>query len=235
MVESSALVRLHRIHRQLHDLRERLARGPKLIAASQQNIKNQEQALAAAKEALLNARKKADERQLQLNTREARIEDLKARLNAANSNKEFQTIKEQIAADEQANSVLADEVLELLEKIDQEQASVGKTNEQLAQVRAEAAKIEERVSAEREKLESEVARVTEELHAAEGELPSDFRGEYERMARARGEDAMAEVEGTVCTGCYTKITAQMVNELLMSKPVFCKSCGRLLYLPESGS
>ena len=233
MVESSTLVQLHRIHKQLHDLRERLARGPKLIAAAKGNVKNQEDSLAAAKDALQNARKRADERQLQLNSRESRIEELKGRLNAANSNKEFQMIKEQIGADEQANSVLADEILELLEKIDEHQAAVGKAQQSLSQTRDELVKIEDRVNAERSTLEAEVERVTAELHEAESKLLGDFRGEYERMARARGEDAMAEVEGTVCTGCYTKITAQMVNELLMSRPVFCQSCGRLLYLGES--
>ena len=47
-----------------------------------------------------------------------------------------------------------------------------------------------------------------------------------------GEDALAAVEDSTCIGCYTTITTQMMNELLTNKPVFCKSCGRMLYLPE---
>jgi uncharacterized protein len=232
MVESSVLVQLHRIHKQLHDLNDRLARGPKLIAASQARIKTLEGELVAAKNALQNARKKADERQLQLNSRESRIVDLQGKLNAASTNKEFQTIKEQIAADEQANSVLADEVFELLEKIDDQQVAVGQAQQSIAKAQEDLAKIEQRVDAEKDLLESELDRVTAELHETESRLTGEFRGEYFRMAQARGDDAMAEVDGTVCTGCYTKITTQMVNELLMSKPLFCQSCGRLLYLSE---
>jgi predicted nucleic acid-binding Zn-ribbon protein len=233
MVESSVLVRLHRIHKQLHDLNDRLARGPKLIAVSELRIEQLDDDLATAKTALQNARKKADERQLQLNSRESRIADLQGKLNTAATNKEFQTIKEQIAADEQANSVLSDEVLELLEKIDERQLAAGGVQEAIEKAKDDLAKIEQRVSSEKVTLEAEVERVNAQLHEAEAQLTGDFRTEYIRMARARGDDAMAEVDGTVCTGCYTKITTQMVNELLMSRPLFCQSCGRLLYLPEN--
>ncbi len=55
---------------------------------------------------------------MQLKSREIRIEELEAKLNTAASNREFSTLKEQIAADKQANSVLSDEILETLEQID---------------------------------------------------------------------------------------------------------------------
>ena len=63
-------------------------------------------------------------------------------------------------------------------------------------------------------------------------MPSDFKIEYERISRARGEGALAQVEGETCGGCYQMLTAQTINDLLLSRPVFCKSCGALLYLPE---
>ncbi len=47
-----------------------------------------------------------------------RIVDLEGKLNTAASNREFSLLKEQIAADEQANSVLSDEILEALEQLD---------------------------------------------------------------------------------------------------------------------
>ena len=50
-----------------------------------------------------------------------------------------------------------------------------------------------------------------------------------------GEGALAAVEGEVCGGCYHKLTPQTMNELKMSKVVFCKSCGCMLYLPEERS
>ena len=47
-----------------------------------------------------------------------------------------------------------------------------------------------------------------------------------------GAEALAPVEGECCGGCSQTLTPQTINALRLDKPVFCKSCGRLLYLPE---
>ena len=52
------------------------------------------------------------------------------------------------------------------------------------------------------------------------------------MAKVRGEGALAQVDGEVCGACFQTLTAQMMNELYLSVPVFCKNCGALLYLAE---
>ena len=118
-VTGEALRELHRIHRQLTDLRSRIERGPRQIKAGESSVGKLELEVEQAKELLKRARMTADEKQLHLKSREDRIEEFRTRLNGANSNKEFELLKEQIAADEQANSVQSDEILEGLERIDQ--------------------------------------------------------------------------------------------------------------------
>jgi uncharacterized protein len=56
--------------------------------------------------------------------------------------------------------------------------------------------------------------------------------DYQRVVREKGADALAEAGDHVCGGCGQQITANMQSDLVMSRPVFCKVCGRLLYLPE---
>ncbi len=230
---SAALIKLHRIHRQLDDLRGRLERGPKQIVVGKANVGKKEEELKAAKELLTRAKVKADDLQLQLRQREGRITDLQSKLNTANSNKEYQAIKDQIAADKQANSVLTDEILEMLERIEDLEKKAKEAEAALARSRDELAALIERVDNERATLESEIQRLLAELHEAERELPPKLQADYRRLADSRGEDALAPVENDVCTGCYTTITIQMRTELMLQQPVFCKSCGRLLYLPES--
>ena len=210
-ITAEALRELHRIHRQLSDLRSRLARGPKQIQMGDATVKRLEEELQQARDTAKQARIAADAKQLQLRQREARIADLKGKLNACSSNREYQALKEQIAADEQANRVL---------------------EENLKRSENELATIRQRVADEQHVLEQELARVTANLEKAEAALPADFRVEYQRIAKARGEGALAPVEGDVCGGCFQTLTTQMQNELRMERPVFCKSCGCLLYLPE---
>jgi predicted nucleic acid-binding Zn-ribbon protein len=52
------------------------------------------------------------------------------------------------------------------------------------------------------------------------------------LVTAKGDDALAAVTGRSCSACYTEITAQNYNELVREQFVPCKSCGRILYLPE---
>jgi predicted nucleic acid-binding Zn-ribbon protein len=177
----------------------------------------------------------ADERQLQLKEREDHVAKLKVQLNMCSANKEFQALKEQIAADEQATSVLSDEILETLEKMDTLESLTKKAQANLAKTKEELDKTRKRVAEQQVSLEADLARVTAELEKAEAQLPADFKTDYERIIKGRGEDALAQVEGETCGGCYQLLTPQTMSELIMARPVFCKSCGRLLYLPEDRS
>ena len=115
---------LHRVHRQLTDVRERLDRGPRQVRAAETHVEHCKAQLATVKAEAKAIRVAADQKQLQLKTSEDKVKDLRRKLNAATSNREYQLLLEQIAADEMANSVLADEILELLEKSDEFQKNV---------------------------------------------------------------------------------------------------------------
>jgi len=77
-----------------------------------------------------------------------------------------------------------------------------------------------------------VARISGDLTCAEGELPADSLESYRRVAKSKGADSLASVEGESCGGCFQQITGNMVAELKMGKIIACRSCGRLLYLAK---
>jgi len=228
----AALRALHGIHRQLADLRGRIARGPKQVQAAEGSFKKFEADLAKAKETYKQAKLGADERQLQLKSREMKIVDLRVKLHQAESNQVYQTLKDQIAADEKANSVLADEILEALENLDTYQANIGEANTNLAKAKEELEKTRQRVAATQQQLEGELSTTLSELQKVEAELPEDFRIEYQRLTKAKGEEALAPLDGESCGGCYQMLSPQTVDQLHLGKAIFCPSCGRLLYLPD---
>lgn len=233
MSATAVLLReLHRIHTQLGDLRERLQRGPKQVQAREGNVAKLEAELSEAKNHAKSAKVGADQKQLALKSGESKISDLKAKLNAAQSNREYQALKDQIAADEMANSVLADEILEALEKIDELAKLVVEAEQRLAKGKDELAKAQQQMREQHGTLEAEVARLDGELKQSEANLPDEFRDGYQRIARVKGADAMAQVEGENCGGCHQTVTPNVMNSLLIGRLIFCLSCGRLLYLPE---
>jgi predicted nucleic acid-binding Zn-ribbon protein len=151
------------------------------------------------------------------------------------SNREYQALKEQIAADEQANSVLSDEILDGYDKIEGKERELAAIAAELEQARTELAKTQKRVDSEKWNLESELERVERELATVEEALPAEFKQDYLRIAKVQGEEALAAVEDETCQGCNQTITSQMYDQLRCNKLVYCKSCGRLLYLPEKTS
>ncbi len=232
-ISTDLLRTLHRIHRQRADLKSRLQRGPRQIKAGEAMIATAELNLAEAKKAVKAAKLVADEKQLQLSSREARIHDLEGKLNTASSNKEFTMLKEQIAADQQANSVLSDEVFESLEMIDTLEADVAAASAELQKQADEHGIRVADVGAKMKVVEGDLNNVETQLKNAEAAIPAAAKADYIRLTEARGEEALAPVEEESCGGCYQTLTMQHLETLRMSLLSRCPNCNAFLYFPEN--
>lgn len=231
-VTAAALRELHRIHQRLADLRDRLERGPKQVRAREGNVSQLDAKLVEARDRAKQMQMAIDRKQLDLKSGEQKVLDLRVKLNGANSNREYQSFLEQIAAAEMAGSVLSDEILEGMDKIDQLGLATKEAEKNLAAGKQEMDKAKQAVAASADSIRADVAQLETELVQAENALPGDLKADYERVVRSKGADSLSAAEDGVCAGCGQQITLNMQNELRLSKLVFCKSCGRLLYLPE---
>jgi predicted nucleic acid-binding Zn-ribbon protein len=229
-VSADALRTLHRLHRQLADLHDRLAAGPRQLVAGGRQLQIAEAEQAANQEELKKAKMTVDQKQLQLRSAESKILDLEGKLNACKTNREYQTLRDQIAADRMATKVLEDEILESLESLDGVKQKIPPGETRIASVKKTLADVKAKVDGETSHLEKEVARIKADLDAAELELPADSRDVYHRIVKSKGADGMAAVEGESCGGCFQQLTGNMLAELSMGRVVPCRSCGCLLYL-----
>jgi len=232
VVASEIMRTLHRIHTQLSDLRTRIAAGPRQIAAYTAQVEAAEAGRTGVQEDVKKAKMTTDQKQLQLKTAETKIRDLDAKLNACKTNREYQTLTEQIAADKMATKVLEDEILEALERLDAVKKTLAPAEAEIAAVKKKLAETKAKVDGETAALEAEVARIKTDLDAAEHELPADSREVYSRMVKSKGADGMAAVEGESCGGCFQQLTGNMLAELSMGRVMPCRSCGCLLYLAK---
>ncbi len=174
----------------------------------------------------------SDQKQLQLKSREDKVKDLRRKLNTVSSNREYQVLLEQIAAEEMTNSVLADEVLEALDKIDAFQKNVAEAEAVLAAGKQRTQEVRAEVARQAPSLKTEIARLEAELKQEETGLPEDILQVYHRIVRQKGEDALAAVENQCCSGCNQQVTLNVYSHIMMGTPMLCRSCGRLLYVPE---
>lgn len=227
---AQSLKALHDLLLRLREVHDDLAAGPRQIQMRTVALQRRQAELTNARDRLKNSRATADGKNLQLKTSEAKIAELKNKLNIANSNREYEIINGQIAADTMAVSVLEDEILEALTKVDQLQVEVGQAEQAVQQAEAELANAKSQAAAREPGLQEREKSLQTAVTAAEKFLPGDLLPQYRRAVQAFGADALASVEDRVCQSCNVTLTSQKVVELRTGKLMFC-SCGRLLYLP----
>lgn len=233
VVKADILRAIHRIHHQLADLNSRLQRGPRQLQANDASVAKLKEAVDTAKEAVKRNRILTDQKELQLKEREGRILDVRAKLNGASSNREYQAFLEQIAADEEANSVLSDEILELFDKATELTAKVEDAQGGLQKGEKDLDALRKKIEGERASLEQDVLRLQGELAELEKQLPTELKVDYQRIVKVRGAEGLAQLDGDTCGSCFTIITTQMQSQIMLEQLVFCKSCGCILYKAES--
>ena len=233
MIVSDSVVRnLHQHLVQIADMKTQIERGPRQVKAAILQVETAKESLQKCKESIKQKKMDADRKQLQLREREAKVHDWEGKMNAAKNNREFQAIKEQIAADTQANSVLSDEILEILEEIDSLQINSKGFDEKLKLIEAEKVKTESNVAQKLAVLNQDLERVEGSLAGLEKQLTPEFLVQYKRLVSNRSEDSMAPLDDVSCGGCYTSLPPKILDSLRKEQAISCPSCGRLLYRPE---
>ena len=120
-----------------------------------------------------------------------------------------------------ANSVLADEIIEALEKIDEFQRIVAEAQKKIAVAKDELAKVQETVRTESAGPGRPKSSGWKSISkTAEAKIPADFRNDYNRVVKSKGADAMAEVQNGFCGGCYQQLTPNNMADLSMSRAHF---------------
>ncbi len=231
-VTAAALRELHHLHEQLTELRDRVERAPKQIRAREANAAQLKAKVDEARARVQETQMAINRKQLDLKAGEQKVVDARVKLNGASSNKEYQALVEQIAAAEMAGSVMTDEVLESMEKLDGLQLLVKEAEKLHTAGMQELEKTRQAIEASAASIRVDIERLEASLVQAEAALPPEIKVDYERVVRGKGANGLSAVDEDVCGACGQQITLNMQNELRLARPVFCKSCGCLLYLPE---
>ena len=138
----------------------------------------------------------------------------------------------EIAADKKKCTAIEDEILNCMAIVEEKNAQIPVAEQAVKKAKQELAQAEKSSETRLVGLKEQHSKAVAEISEIEKTLPPDIMPHYDRIVGARGEDALSAVQNKTCMACYTEITAQAFNNLNLSQFVACKSCGRVLYLPE---
>lgn len=224
---------LHALHQRAKALRDRLASGPKTVAARQALLANRQAALDTARKATKDAKAQIKNKEVQLQALQAKIDDLHVKRNQVRKQDEYNALTNQIANDRKTMERVETEVLEGMEAGDAQAGDLATLEAEVKALDAEVTALARDFEAKVGQYQAQLAELEAAIVEAEAIIPIDQRDQYRRSIKQRGADAFAQVENGACTGCYLSFTAQTFNELHNTAHlVFCKTCGRILYLAE---
>lgn len=230
---ANSLREIHSLHQRAKAIQDRLSSHPKTVAARNVIVAKKETSLEQSKKELQQVKVFKGLKETQRKSVLAKIDDFSSKLLTVKKNEEYKAIQNEIALLKSQMGKIDDELIE--SELDVEDRA-----EKIKELEAEVAKLKSELTAFLKKFDenkpaddANLADLSRQIADAEAIIPIEIRDSYQRVIRQRGADALALVEEGACSGCFMAVTSQMVNDLInCDKLVFCRSCGRVLYMAE---
>ena len=230
---ASSLRDLHQLHQRAKALRDRLTSGPKTLAARQAAAATRQVKLDEAKKALQDEKLTISKLEAQVQTLQAKNDDLLVKQKMAKKNDEYKALGTQMETNQASIARVEGQTLEAMERIAEREAVVAAADAEVKKFAADVAALAAQIEANSGTQQAQLAELEAAIVEAESFLDGDTRDRYRRTVKQRGADSLAAVEGGACSGCYQSVTGQVMNELINGQNLqFCMSCGRMLYMVD---
>ncbi len=237
MIESiEILKRVQSLKSKIDELEASQQRRKLDVQKKKDQIKHKKDLSEKKHEEKISAQKEIDKKDLDLKANEGEIAKYNVQLNSIKTNKEYTALRSEIGVKKADMSVLEDELLETmskLEKVDQEHS---KATEDLRNEEESLKELIVSVEADIKEADTEIEKIKNDQKKYLDSLDEYTLTQYNRLSNIKDGKAVVAVVGNVCGGCFMNITAQTLNSLIGGKDlVFCRSCSRILYLDENSN
>ncbi len=237
MIESiEILKRVQSLKSKIDELEASQQRRKLDVQKKKDQIKHKKDLSEKKHEEKISAQKEIDKKDLDLKANEGEIAKYNVQLNSIKTNKEYTALRSEIGVKKADMSVLEDELLETmskLEKVDQEHS---KATEDLRNEEESLKELIVSVEADIKEADTEIEKIKNDQKKYLDSLDEYTLTQYNRLSNIKDGKAVVAVVGNVCGGCFMNITTQTLNSLIGGKDlVFCRSCSRILYLDENSN
>lgn len=234
------LLSLYRIDQQIQGLTTRVNSARRYYETLQRQLTELESRRNAAQTQARQIAATAGNLETDVKTFELRIEELRKRMNEAQSAKEYKAVLTEL------NTVKADRERLETEAIE----SLGQVDEMTSQVTELEAEIEQRrkvrdvaalqLETEKGEIANRLAELKDRRVEAARAVPAEAIAEFEQLARRNDGEAMSEIieedrrrHEYCCGACNMTVPVELVSVLLSRSALAnCPSCRRILFLSD---
>jgi predicted nucleic acid-binding Zn-ribbon protein len=227
------LIKLQTIDSEIYALEHEKEAKPQEIKALEEAFEQKKQSLAALEKNLLDLQKQRKDKELELASKEEETKKLQTQLYSLKTNKEYQTMMQQIEGIKADASVIEDKILALFDQVDKAKNEGEKEKQKL--------KEEEKVFLDqKKKAEDRIKEIDDrltQLQAQRKQVTPDIAekilAQYERIMKNRDGLGIVSVKNNSCQGCNMLVPPQVINLIKMYERIItCEVCNRILYTDE---
>ena len=227
------LVKLQELDSEIYALKNEKEAKPLEIKVIEESFEAKKQSLASLEKESLELQKQRKEKELELATNAEAVKKLQSQLYSLKTNKEFQTMLQQIADAKADGSLIEEKILISFEDSDKIKAKIDQENLKL--------KAEEKVFLEeKQKVELRIKEIDQRLGQLQSQrkqvtpgIDPKMLGEYERILSSRDGLAIVTVVDNSCGGCHMLVPPQVINLIKMYEHIVtCEVCNRIFYIAE---
>lgn len=230
------LKRLQAVDAQLYRVRRARQGKPRELEEARARVDEAQALVRAGEDEHKRLQLAHKEKDVELQTRETRVKQLKGQLFQVKTNKEYTALQHEIDSIGADSSLLEEDILEVLEAIDRAGAALRQRREALGAAQQRYAQEQARIEQEVAQLDGELAGFDRDRAGVVGGVPADALTMYEQVLKLREGIALVAVVSGSCGGCHRRLPPQVVSEAaLRAKLVACEQCNRILYVDGSAA
>lgn len=157
--------------------------------------------------------------------------DKRMRMNRVKNAKELQALQREIDMMRHANGELEEELIKIMQEIDAIKASRAAKEAEMAALQDAWQKQQQELGGQISAIDQAVAEKLSRRQGIAANVARDLISRYELIFSRRGGNAVVEISGGICQGCFMNIPPQMGNEIIRSEKIHnCPSCQRIVYV-----
>lgn len=240
MTVTQKLLKVFLVDKQLRGLQSRLRASEKYLAEQSSQLGVLETRKGSLETQIRQLTAVAHDKQAEVARLDERLKVVRERMDSAQTNKDYKGFLTELNTFKGERDKFETEALEQMGKTDE-------FKKQLAEVegqREERAKLVKIAQDERDKraleIKDRLEQLTKERATLTAEIPKDPLHTFEQLIRARGDEAMAQIEVQDrkrheynCASCMMSIPVETISSVLGSgRLTTCVSCGCILYITD---
>ncbi|MEL7209782.1 MAG: C4-type zinc ribbon domain-containing protein, partial [Actinomycetota bacterium] len=145
--------------------------------------------------------------------------------------RELKALQDEIASLQRRQRMLEDGEIELMERAEPLDKTIGELTERTGQLEGRVGELEGELAEAEAGVDAEIAEVEAARASLVADVPADMLDEYDALRGRMAGVAVAKLSGGTCGGCFLSLSAvevDRIKKLPADAVINCEECGRIL-------